>query len=138
MTKEATMARRSSSRATAGRYALVACALLLALALTTQTQGATDNPSGSLSHSGRSTLVQPDGKSLVVGHAGQDFALGRYTPNGTLDKSFSGDGKLTTDFGGRADSARAVSVRGDGKILVAGRSGHALAFARYNPNGTLD
>jgi uncharacterized delta-60 repeat protein len=83
-------------------------------------------------------IVQPNGKILVVGNAGKDFALARFDPNGTLDKSFSGDGKQTTDFGGGSDSARAVSVRGDGKILVAGRSGHALAFARYNPNGTLD
>ena len=29
-----------------------------------------------------------------------DFALARYNPNGSLDPSFSGDGRQTTDFGG--------------------------------------
>ena len=36
---------------------------------------------------------------------GDDFALARYNPNGTLDTSFSGDGKQTTDFGGFNDGA---------------------------------
>ena len=47
--------------------------------------------------------LQGDGKIVVVGFrphiaAGTlDFALARYNPNGTLDTSFSGDGKQTTD-----------------------------------------
>ena len=51
-----------------------------------------------------------------------DFALARYNPNGSLDTSFSGDGKQTTDFGG-FDQAKAVAIQGDGKIVaVLGRS----------------
>jgi uncharacterized delta-60 repeat protein len=73
-----------------------------------------------------------------VGRSRKDFALARYNPNGKLDHSFSGDGKQTTDFGHRADSARAAAIRPDGKILVAGRSGKALALARYTPAGKLD
>jgi uncharacterized delta-60 repeat protein len=91
--------------------------------------------------------IQPDGKIVVVGvtldagfHA--DFAVARYNPNGTLDTSFNSDGKLTTKFGG-PDRARAVAIQPDGKIVVAGTGGdarddYAFAFARYNPNGTLD
>ena len=61
-----------------------------------------------------------------------------------LDTSFSGDGKLTTDFDSFSfDSAEAVAIQPDGKIVVAGSSDaeHSLgAFtvARYNANGTLD
>jgi uncharacterized delta-60 repeat protein len=132
------MAGRSSSRPTATRYTLVACALLLALALTTQTQGATDDPVGSFSSSGRSSLVQADGKLLVVGHSGEDFGLARYTTDGKLDKSFSGNGKLRTDFSQGADEARTVVLGPGAKILVAGHSGEDLAVARYNPNGALD
>src|SRR2546426_376342 len=48
--------------------------------------------------------IQSDGKIVAVGLAGggatgNDFALARYNPNGTLDPSFSGDGRQRTDFG---------------------------------------
>jgi uncharacterized delta-60 repeat protein len=50
--------------------------------------------------------LQPDGRIVAVGtddaHPNGDFALARYNPNGSLDTSFSGDGKQTTDFGGSA------------------------------------
>ena len=73
-----------------------------------------------------------------------DFALARYNPNGSLDTSFSGDGKQTTDFGfGADDGATAVALQGDGKIVAVGRAGgratgNDFALARYNPNGSLD
>jgi uncharacterized delta-60 repeat protein len=87
---------------------------------------------------GQSMVVQPDGKVLVVGRSSKDFALARYKPDGTLDKTFSHDGKQVTDFAKGSDSARVAAIRPDGKILVAGRSGHARALARYNADGTLD
>ena len=69
------------------------------------------------------------------------FGLARYNPNGSLDTSFSGDGKQTTDFGGSA-GARDVALQGDGKIVAVGGAGGAassdFALARYNPNGSLD
>jgi uncharacterized delta-60 repeat protein len=83
-------------------------------------------------------VIQNDGKIIVVGRSRKDFALARYNTDGTLDHSFSGDGKQTTDFAHGADSARAAAVRPDGKILVAGRSGKALALARYTTAGKLD
>ena len=88
--------------------------------------------------------IQDDGKIVVVGGTsggGQahDFALARYNPNGSLDVSFSGDGKQRTDLGG-ADGAVAVVLQEDGKIVVAGAygGGGLFALARYNPNGSLD
>ena len=101
---------------------------------------------------GRAVVIQPDGKAVVVGHASvesgnEDFAIARYRTDGTLDTSFSGDGRVTTDFGGR-DEANAVVLQADGKIVVAGStdsggsgsdgSGRNFALARLNPNGTLD
>ena len=83
----------------------------------------------------------------MVGHApgaDDDFAVARYNPNGTLDTTFSGDGKQTTDFGGY-EQANAVAIQSNGKIVVVGYSannsttqGAAFALARYNPNGSLD
>ena len=112
------------------------------------------NPNGSLDPSfsgdGRQTTdfgdfgvargVALQGGKIVavgIGDAG-DFALARYNPNGSLDPSFSGDGKQTTDFGG-SDEASGVALQGDGKIVAVGRDGPGdFALARYNPNGSLD
>ena len=50
----------------------------------------------------QAVAVQPDGKIVVAGYAyngsENDFALARLLPDGTLDNSFSGDGKVLTDF----------------------------------------
>jgi uncharacterized delta-60 repeat protein len=88
--------------------------------------------------------IQPDGQIVAVGNGGAspgDFALARYSPNGTLDTNFSGDGKQTTDFGG-TDAATGVAAQGNGKIVAVGRtatfSETDFALARYSPNGTLD
>lgn len=90
--------------------------------------------------------IQPDGKILVIGSTANgssgDFALVRYNPNGSLDSSFGGNGKLITDFGG-LDAAFAVVLQPDGKLIAGGWSLTPsnlgdFALARYNPNGTLD
>jgi uncharacterized delta-60 repeat protein len=65
---------------------------------------------------------------------------------GDLDFSFSGDGKLTTDFGaGSVDTVYDVAVQPDGKVVVVGESGDVVgesgdnwAVARYNVDGSLD
>ena len=97
--------------------------------------------------------IGPDGKIVVAGQAQNgtngDFALARYNPNGTLDNTFDGDGKVLTDFGSGADeSAHDVGLQPDGKIVVAGEQSRTdsttfevsrdFALARYNPDGTLD
>ena len=92
--------------------------------------------------------VQPDGKIVVVGAAGNTggvpflFALARYTANGALDTTFNSTGKVTTAIGGAYDEASCVAVQNDGKIVVAGSAANPLksdfAVVRYNTNGTLD
>jgi uncharacterized delta-60 repeat protein len=87
--------------------------------------------------------TQADGKIVVAGHvrpdAGTwDFGVARYNANGTLDATFSGDGKATVDFSG-VDVPAAVAIQNDGKIVVAGRGGAGgAALARFNTDGTLD
>ncbi len=101
---------------------------------------------GSGADQGYSVAIQPDGKIIVAGYTdnGMDaeFALARYNTDGTLDNSFSVDGKVTTDFGTGEDGGNSVAIQPDGKILVAGASfngtGHDFALARYNMDGTLD
>ena len=96
--------------------------------------------------------VQPDGKIVVAGglnpapaHASVDamFALTRYNADGTLDTSFGGDGKITTNLTRTEDVAEAVAVQPDGKIVVVGKAGGGLrgarfAVVRYRQNGRLD
>ena len=85
-------------------------------------------------------MLQPDGKIVAAGgEAGGDFALARYNPNGSLDTSFSGNGRTRTDFGDNNDLATGVALQADGKIVAVGRSGFGVfALARYNANGSLD
>ena len=95
---------------------------------------------------GNSVVIQSDGKILVAGQSNDtnsDFALARYNSDGSLDTTFDGDGKLTTDFGTLfGDFANSVAVQTDGKIVVAGiASGGGqsdFALARYNSDGSLD
>jgi uncharacterized delta-60 repeat protein len=93
--------------------------------------------------------VQSDGKAVVAGTRfdpgpSDDFVLARYTTSGALDSTFDGDGKVTTDFGGRSDGADDVAIQPDGKLVAAGSGFPAqvrpldFALARYNRDGTLD
>jgi uncharacterized delta-60 repeat protein len=101
--------------------------------------------------SANAVTVQPDGDIVVVGEADEpephfvDFALARLLPNGTLDRSFSGDGRQVTAFGrgspngwGQWDDAEGVALTPDArKIVVGGLSGACseqgcdFAVARY-------
>jgi uncharacterized delta-60 repeat protein len=91
--------------------------------------------------------IQPDGKIIAAGFArsvGTDFALARYLPNGSLDPTFDGDGKVTVSgLISNDNRANGVVIQGDGKILAAGctscfSSGSDFAVARYNSGGSLD
>jgi uncharacterized delta-60 repeat protein len=94
--------------------------------------------------SGGFVALQADGKIIVAGSSNNAFALVRYNSNGSLDTTFSGDGKLTTNIGTSYDYASAVTLQADGKILVAGYSFDSVTgfsdvvIARYNRNGSLD
>jgi uncharacterized delta-60 repeat protein len=87
--------------------------------------------------------IQPDGKVVAAGWTGFPsvspvrIALARYNADGTLDASFSGDGKVITAIG-PADYARDVVVQPDGTIVAAGESSRDFALVRFNPDGTLD
>ena len=93
----------------------------------------------------RAVVIQNDGKIVVAGSinhpaVANDFAVARYNTDGSLDTSFSGDGKLLIDFQGNSDIGHSVALQFDGKILVAGSVDSALAWgvARINVNGTMD
>jgi uncharacterized delta-60 repeat protein len=84
--------------------------------------------------------LQPDGKIVLVGDSDFRVAVARLKPNGSLDATFSGDGRKTFSWGpiGRATD---VLVLPNGKLLVGGFSGPEtgnVQVARLNANGALD
>ena len=68
--------------------------------------------------------------------------------SGSLDPTFSGDGKQTTDFANHwSDRIKGIAIQKDGKIVAVGDRfdpAHPsaitrnFALARYNANGSLD
>lgn len=90
---------------------------------------------------GLDVLLQDDGKIIVTGDSRNgpnlNYALARYNPDGSLDNSFDGDGRVTTDFGGQ-DFGRKSVLQDDGKIIMVGEASLAFGLARYNPDGSLD
>jgi uncharacterized delta-60 repeat protein len=104
---------------------------------------------------------ESDGKILVAGYAAAaidgsvDFALARYTTDGSLDTSFGTGGVVTTSFGslstGAMDVATSIAVDWAGRIVLGGYTGSRMtsnrigdsslddfALARYTANGSLD
>jgi uncharacterized delta-60 repeat protein len=71
----------------------------------------------------------------LTGPTNNDFALARYRSDGSLDSAFGAGGRVTTDFAGSFDQARAVLVQRDGRIVAAGRAVLGavdnFALARY-------
>ena len=62
---------------------------------------------------GEAVAIQDDGKIVVAGSSDDldgvndgDFAVARYNPNGSLDTSFSGDGKVVTASGAPSTGTR--------------------------------
>ncbi|MEP6787022.1 MAG: hypothetical protein ABJB40_01225 [Acidobacteriota bacterium] len=98
-----------------------------------------------------SVAIQSDGYIVVGGYTraaapattGYDFFLLRYTPTGTLDPLFDGDGKVTTDFAS-FDEADSVFLQPDNKIVLTGYTNNNTvdrtyaALARYNNDGSPD
>jgi len=83
--------------------------------------------------------VQADGKIVVVGDDGSNFAAARYNADGSLDTSFHHTGTLTTSFAGGVAFANGVALQADGKIVTAGYSSLPhLAAARFTTRGALD
>lgn len=93
--------------------------------------------------------IQENGKIVVAGSSGGDFALARYNSNGTLDVTFDNDGIVTSSFTvglKGSGGATALAIQKDGKIIAAGFGSNSsnntptgdFTMARYNSDGSLD
>ena len=94
--------------------------------------------------------VQPDGKIVAAGATDvrgrenqrngnplDDFALARYTADGSLDPSFGSGGIVVTPFAGQS-LVQGVGIQADGRIVAVGGGAGYFALARYTAGGTLD
>jgi uncharacterized delta-60 repeat protein len=92
------------------------------------------------------SLVQPDGKLVIVGSTGDGLGtsqaiLVRLTATGALDTTFGGDGIVQT-LVDEDSTAEAVALQPDGKLVVVlstnigGTSFYSVA--RYTASGALD
>jgi uncharacterized delta-60 repeat protein len=92
--------------------------------------------------------IDKNGKIVVAGSTTTltrtDFALARYTHNGSLDPSFGQNGLVVTDFNGSIDSAVGIAIDRRGRIVAVGIATNPaptfndVGLARYKSNGTLD
>lgn len=92
--------------------------------------------------------VQPDGRVVVGGAYNAPnylrwFGTARFNPDGTLDPSFDGDGKVfTTAPDASVMEGNDMALQADGKVVVAGGvlfpGGSRSLVVRYNTDGSLD
>jgi uncharacterized delta-60 repeat protein len=96
---------------------------------------------------GSGIAVQADGRVVVVGTSdngsgASELAVARFNLDGSLDNSFSGDGRVTLSFTAGDDVGSGIAVQSDGKIVVVGTtddlSNTWFAVARFTVNGSLD
>jgi uncharacterized delta-60 repeat protein len=147
---------KSSDTRSIGKILLAACLFALLLIPSAQAMPGALDPS--FGEGGKVTTgigpggdgawalaLQPDGKLVAAGtslNGSIDFALARYNPDGSLDTSFNGTGKVTTAIGSGDDGVDALALQPDGKLVAAGwsqnGSNYDVALARYNPDGSLD
>jgi uncharacterized delta-60 repeat protein len=90
-------------------------------------------------------VIQSSGKILVGGSAAptvvtidSDFAVGRYNPDGSLDRSFGNGGIVLTNTGAGngSDEIYGIALSSDAKLVVSGEcdqtaTGRDVCLARY-------
>ncbi|MGW1713098.1 calcium-binding protein [Streptomyces sp. NPDC002156] len=87
--------------------------------------------------------LQADGKIVVVGMSWREyedccwFVVARYNADGTLDNTFSDDGRVFADIAGPTE-ARDVAIDSSGRIVAAGYTGGHMAVLRLTNDGTPD
>ena len=104
----------------------------------------TSFPSGSVVWA---LAIQKDDKVLVAGESYDgkcvNFTLVRYNVKGSLDSTFGVNGQVVSKIGMGNNSAMALKIQSDGKILAAGHSlnddsNYVFTLVQYDSIGGLD
>jgi uncharacterized delta-60 repeat protein len=84
-------------------------------------KGGTAMQDFALSSADYALQLLPDGRLAAVGYLDDnDFGLALFTPNGSLIDTLGKKGKIIARFGPYRDTAYAVALQPDGKIVIAG------------------
>jgi uncharacterized delta-60 repeat protein len=76
-------------------------------------------------------VIQTNGKIVVattIENGSRDLALVRYNPNGSLDTTFNGTGKVITSITNGNDYAQSLALQPDGKFVIAGAGENGSDF----------
>ena len=94
---------------------------------------------------GYAVAIQADGKIIIAGTVEvnpttfvNDIGLIRLNSDGTPDTSFGTNGKLQANPIGGSESASAMDLDANGKIVVTGQWNSNMGVARFNSDGTYD
>lgn len=86
--------------------------------------------------------TQPNGSVVIAGTCKpattDQFCVVRLTSAGTPDITLNGTGEVATNFSTGYNTARAIAVQPDGKLVVAGDCQGRFCVARYAENGIPD
>lgn len=101
-----------------------------------------DDLNSGASSSANSMVVQPDGKIILAGEAGNSLAVARYNTDGSLDASFNGSGHTIIGAATGAGNS-SLALQADGKIVIGSHNftvngTYRFAISRLNTDGTLD
>ncbi len=91
----------------------------------------------------KAIAFQKDGKIVVAGYGGANVGITRYNSDGTLDTTFGTAGFIIASFSTSFyNTATAVGIQSDGKIVVAGRGDNGADYdfgiMRFDSLGVLD
>ena len=84
-----------------------------------------------------SVALQANGKIVLGGSAklapgaSADSALVRLNPNGTLDNSFDGDGKITNSLSSATDIITDIALKSNGEVIAAVNMGSPQTFVVF-------
>lgn len=104
---------------------------------------------GGATASANAMVLQPDGKIVLagIGQLGntQTLMVTRYNANGSLDHTFSGDGKMLYGVNSYGGGVNAMALQQDGSIVLTGRVSinpanleYGYFVSRLLPNGQID
>lgn len=93
---------------------------------------------GAANPTARALLLLPDGKKIMVGTAGGDFAVARFTATQLPDPTFGANGVLRYPLSGLDNRYQALALLPDGKFLAAGEVASQFAVSKHLPDGQLD